>query len=94
MVMPAEDAGPRRVVITGIGAVTAAGPTAPDYWSALLEGRVCTSPLDAFDAGRPAAAVNPVPTPSAPASRNRRRWMLNMLRRSFVAAGHRTLPAC
>ena len=56
MVMPAEDAGPRRVVITGIGAVSPAGPTAPDYWAALLEGRVCAAPITAFDPGRPAAA--------------------------------------
>jgi 3-oxoacyl-(acyl-carrier-protein) synthase len=46
----------RRVVITGVGAVTAAGLTAADYWSALCEGRVCTSPLTAFDAPRAAAA--------------------------------------
>ena len=38
----------RRVVITGVGAVTAAGLTAVDYWSALCDGRVCTSPLTAF----------------------------------------------
>ena len=56
MVMPSEDAGPRRVVITGIGAVTPAGPTAPDYWGALVAGRVCTGPITAFEPGRPAAA--------------------------------------
>ena len=56
MVMPAPDAEPRRVVITGVGAVSAAGPTAPDFWSALLERRVAVSPLTAFEAGRPAAA--------------------------------------
>ena len=46
----------RRVVITGIGAVSAAGLTAADFWSALCEGRVCTSALTAFDAPRAAAA--------------------------------------
>ncbi len=46
----------RRVVITGLGAITAAGPTMADCWSALCEGRVCTSPLTAFEASRPAAA--------------------------------------
>ena len=56
MVMPSEDAGPRRVVITGIGAVTPAGPTAPDYWGALVEGRVCTGRITAFEPGRLAAA--------------------------------------
>lgn len=56
MVMPAPDSEPRRVVITGIGAVTAAGPTAPDFWSALIERRIAVSSLTRFDAGRPAAA--------------------------------------
>ena len=46
----------RRVVITGVGAVSAAGLSAADYWSALGEGRVCTTPLTAFDAPRAAAA--------------------------------------
>ena len=46
----------RRVVITGVGAVSAAGLTAADYWSALCDGRVCTAPLTAFEAPRPAAA--------------------------------------
>ena len=46
----------RRVVITGVGAISAAGPSAADYWSALCEGRVCTSSLTAFDAPRSAAA--------------------------------------
>ncbi len=46
----------RRVVITGVGAVSAAGLTAADYWSALCDSRVCTSPLTAFESSRPAAA--------------------------------------
>jgi len=46
----------RRVVITGVGAISAAGGGASDFWSAISEGRVCTSPLSAFDAPRAAAA--------------------------------------
>ena len=46
----------RRVVITGVGAVSAAGLTATDFWSALCAGRVCTAPLTAFDPPRAAAA--------------------------------------
>ena len=46
----------RRVVITGLGAVTAAGATLSDYWGAVCEGRVCTSALSAFDPPRSAAA--------------------------------------
>ena len=53
----AEEAGERRrVVVTGLGAVTAAGLTAAEFWSALCEGRVCASALTAFDAPRAAAA--------------------------------------
>ncbi len=44
------------MVITGIGAVTAAGQTAADFWAALCEGRVCASTLRAFTAPRAAAA--------------------------------------
>ena len=52
-----DDAGERRrVVVTGVGAVSAAGLTTADYWSALSEGRVCTSPLTAFEAPRAVAA--------------------------------------
>ncbi len=53
----AEDVGARRrVVVTGVGAVTAAGLNAADFWSALCEARICTSALSAFDAPRAAAA--------------------------------------
>ncbi len=53
----AEDSGERRrVVITGVGAVSAAGLTAGDFWSALCESKVCTSSLSAFEPPRPAAA--------------------------------------
>jgi len=46
----------RRVVVTGLGAVTAAGLQASDFWEALCDGRVCISPLTAFPAPRAAAA--------------------------------------
>ncbi len=45
---------PRRVVVTGLGAITAAGPTAPDFWQALLDARVAVASLDGMS--RPAAA--------------------------------------
>lgn len=40
--MPAS---PKRVVITGIGAITAAGWTAPDLWQALLDARCAATPI-------------------------------------------------
>ncbi len=42
---------PKRVVITGLGAVTAAGPTTPDLWTALLDGRSCVSPASSLGLG-------------------------------------------
>ncbi len=40
---------PRRVVITGMGVVTALGETLDGFWSALCEGRSGVGPLDVFD---------------------------------------------
>jgi len=40
----------RRVVITGIGAVTPCGNTAPDTWAALVAGRSGIGPITRFDA--------------------------------------------
>ena len=45
------------MVITGVGALSAAGPTALDLWAALLAGRVGPTPLRAFAPGRPAVAA-------------------------------------
>lgn len=53
MVSQRDDQGPRRVVISGIGAVSAAGPTTPDLWQALLDGCIASTPL--HGAPRPAA---------------------------------------
>lgn len=46
----------RRVVITGLGAVSAAGSGVPELWSALVNGKVCTSEIDALEAGRTVVA--------------------------------------
>ena len=40
---------PRRVVITGMGVVTALGDTLDDFWSALCAGRSGVGPLTLFD---------------------------------------------
>jgi 3-oxoacyl-[acyl-carrier-protein] synthase II len=40
----------RRVVITGMGAVSPFGVTVDDFWSALVEGRSGVSPVTLFDA--------------------------------------------
>ena len=56
--MPEQDpTEPTRVVVTGLGAVTAAGPSRADLWTALLESRTCATPLTSFDVGRPAVAA-------------------------------------
>lgn len=39
----------RRVVITGVGAVTAGGNTAPETWDAMLSGRSGIGPITYFD---------------------------------------------
>ena len=40
----------RRVVITGIGAVTPIGNNINDFWNALLEGKSGATPITKFDA--------------------------------------------
>ena len=42
----------RRVVITGLGAVTPIGVTVPDFWQALLSGKNGVSPITHFDTTR------------------------------------------
>lgn len=39
----------RRVVITGIGALTPVGKTAPDFWNGLISGKSGTRPIEHFD---------------------------------------------
>lgn len=45
-----EDAGRRRVVITGCGAITPVGLDTAQFWAALLAGRSGIAPITAFDA--------------------------------------------
>ncbi len=42
----------RRVVVTGMGALTAIGNSLQDYWSGLLAGRSGAAPITRFDAER------------------------------------------
>ncbi|MCI0548270.1 MAG: beta-ketoacyl-ACP synthase II [Candidatus Rokubacteria bacterium] len=42
----------RRVVVTGLGAVTPVGNTAEEFWSSLVQGRSGIGPITRFDASR------------------------------------------
>ncbi|PGH39553.1 MAG: beta-ketoacyl-[acyl-carrier-protein] synthase II [Candidatus Nephrothrix sp. EaCA] len=42
----------KRVVITGMGALTPIGNTLPEYWEALKEGKSGAAPITRFDASR------------------------------------------
>jgi 3-oxoacyl-[acyl-carrier-protein] synthase II len=42
----------RRVVVTGLGAITPIGNTLADYWQGLMEGRSGIGPITAFDASK------------------------------------------
>ena len=39
----------RRVVITGIGALTPVGKTAPEFWNGLVSGKSGVRPITHFD---------------------------------------------
>ena len=38
----------RRVVVTGMGAVTAIGHTVPDFWAGLRQGKCGVAPIERF----------------------------------------------
>ena len=41
--------GPRRVVVTGLGALTPVGNTVEEFWSALTQGKSGIGPITKFD---------------------------------------------
>ena len=41
---------PRRVVVTGLGALTPIGNTVPAYWEGLISGKSGAAPITYFDA--------------------------------------------
>ena len=47
--MMAENNGKRRVVVTGLGAVTPIGNSVPDFWNGIKEGKVGIGPITRFD---------------------------------------------
>ncbi|MBP0000904.1 MAG: beta-ketoacyl-ACP synthase II [Cyanobacteria bacterium SID2] len=48
---------PKRVVVTGLGAITPIGNTAEDYWKGALEGRSGIGPITHFDASKHACRI-------------------------------------
>jgi len=42
----------KRVVVTGLGAITPIGNTLDDYWKALIEGKSGAAPISQFDASK------------------------------------------
>src|SRR6202051_1099341 len=46
------DSAPRRVVVTGMGAVSPVGDSAPQSWESLRTGHSGTAPITHFDASR------------------------------------------
>ncbi len=53
----------RRVVVTGLGAITAAGPSAPDLWAALLDGRTAVTEHPRGAAGQIGEYAGPAGVP-------------------------------
>ena len=43
---------PRRVVVTGLGALTPIGNTLPEYWEGLISGTSGAAPITYFDAAK------------------------------------------
>lgn len=50
--MTSSDSGLKRVVVTGLGAITPLGNTLAEYWQGLLAGRNGIGPITLFDASR------------------------------------------
>jgi nodulation protein E len=46
-----ESGSSRRVVVTGLGAITSIGTTVPDFWAGCRQGKLGVTPLDGFPIG-------------------------------------------
>ncbi|MEB3356477.1 MAG: beta-ketoacyl-ACP synthase II [Synechococcales bacterium] len=55
--MTYSDTENKRVVVTGLGAITPLGNTPEDYWLGLMEGRSGIAPITLFDASRHACRI-------------------------------------
>ena len=79
--------GTRRVVITGMGAISPAGTGVDALWNAVYSGKQCIAPITRFDAsefaGSLAAEEGSAPLRAVRAVRHRR------LGRGVGAGGHR-----
>jgi 3-oxoacyl-[acyl-carrier-protein] synthase II len=68
--MAAPDTSPRRIVVTGVGAVTPLGENFRDSWDALIAGRDAVAPMELFDTSdcrcHHAATARPPELPNLP----------------------------
>ena len=55
--MTNSDAGRKRVVVTGLGALTPIGNTVEDYWQGLMDGKSGIGPITLFDASNHACRI-------------------------------------
>ncbi|MEB3233388.1 MAG: beta-ketoacyl synthase N-terminal-like domain-containing protein, partial [Leptolyngbyaceae bacterium] len=55
--MTNSDAGRRRVVVTGLGALTPLGNTVDEYWQGLMAGKSGIGPITLFDASKHACRI-------------------------------------
>ncbi|MEM9213649.1 MAG: beta-ketoacyl-ACP synthase II [Cyanobacteria bacterium P01_F01_bin.150] len=55
--MTNSDAGRKRVVVTGLGALTPIGNTVNDYWQGLMNGKSGIGPITLFDASNHACRI-------------------------------------
>ncbi|MGO9898607.1 MAG: beta-ketoacyl-[acyl-carrier-protein] synthase family protein [Solirubrobacteraceae bacterium] len=85
--MSGPAAGPRRVVVTGLGAVTPVGADAPATWAALKGGRSGVGPITIFDASTYPVRIAGLVSDFDPAEHVPRRLLRNLQRAGrFVVA--------
>jgi len=79
-----------RILVTGVGLITALGPDARSCWAGIVEGRCGVGPVDLFDVspypGKVGAQIRfPIPEPPLPAGDRRRLSRCDLL--GLAAAG-------